>query len=101
MVKIGINGFGRIGRLVLRAALDKGADVVAINDPFIPLDYMVYMFKYDSTHGRFKGDISVEGDKLKINGKLISVFGERDPTAIPWGSAGADYVVESTGIYHY
>jgi len=93
MVKIGINGFGRIGRLVLRAALDKGADVVAINDPFIPLDYMVYMFKYDSTHGRYKGDISVEGDKLKINGKLISVFGERDPTAIPWGSAGADYVV--------
>ena len=60
---------------------------------------MVYMFKYDSTHGRFKGDISVEGDKLKINGKLISVFGERDPTAIPWGSAGADYVVESTGVF--
>ena len=57
------------------------------------------MFKYDSTHGRFKGDISVEGDKLKINGKLISVFGERDPTAIPWGSAGADYVVESTGVF--
>ena len=60
---------------------------------------MVYMFKYDSTHGRYKGDISVEGDKLKINGKLISVFGERDPTAIPWGSAGADYVVESTGVF--
>jgi len=99
MVKIGINGFGRIGRLVLRAALDKGADVVAINDPFIPLDYMVYMFKYDSTHGRFKGDISVEGDKLKINGKLIAVFGERDPTAIQWGSAGAEYVVESTGVF--
>jgi len=99
MVKIGINGFGRIGRLVLRAALDKGADVVAINDPFIPLDYMVYMFKYDSTHGRFKGDISVEGDKLKINGKLIHVFGERDPTAIQWGSAGAEYVVESTGVF--
>lgn len=99
MVKLGINGFGRIGRLVLRAAMDKGVDVVAVNDPFIPLDYMVYMFKYDSTHGRFKGDISVEGDKLKINGKLISVFGERDPTAIPWGSAGADYVVESTGVF--
>merc|ERR1711884_59352 len=99
MVKVGINGFGRIGRLVLRAALDKNVDVVAINDPFIPLDYMVYMFKYDSTHGRYKGDISVEGDKLKINGKLISVFGERDPTAIPWGSAGADYVVESTGVF--
>merc|ERR1712062_880438 len=99
MVKVGINGFGRIGRLVLRAALDKNVDVVAINDPFIPLDYMVYMFKYDSTHGRYKGEVCVEGDKLKINGKLISVFGERDPTAIPWGSAGADYVVESTGVF--
>merc|ERR1711994_985460 len=99
MVKIGINGFGRIGRLVLRAALDKGADVVAINDPFIPLDYMVYMFKYDSTHGRYKGDISVDGDKLKINGKLIAIFGERDPTQIKWGEAGAEYVVESTGVF--
>merc|ERR1711953_330629 len=99
MVKVGINGFGRIGRLVLRAALDKNVDVVAINDPFIPLDYMVYMFKYDSTHGRYKGEVCVEGDKLKINGKEIAVFGERDPTAIPWGSAGADYVVESTGVF--
>jgi len=101
MVKVGINGFGRIGRLVLRAAMDKGGvEVVAINDPFIPLDYMVYMFKYDSTHGRFKGEVSVAGDKLVINGKEIAVFGERDPTAIPWGSAGADYVVESTGVFH-
>merc|ERR1712012_190559 len=99
MVKVGINGFGRIGRLVLRAALDKNVDVVAINDPFTPLDYMVYMFKYDSTHGRYKGEVCVEGDKLKINGKEIAVFGERDPTAIPWGSAGADYVVESTGVF--
>jgi glyceraldehyde 3-phosphate dehydrogenase len=72
---------------------------VAINDPFIPLDYMVYMFKYDSTHGRFKGDIKVEGNQLNINGKLVAVFGERDPTAIPWGSVGADYVVESTGVF--
>merc|ERR1712223_442953 len=99
MVKVGINGFGRIGRLVLRAALDKGVDVVAVNDPFIPLDYMVYMFKYDSTHGRYKGDVAVAGDKLVIDGKEISVFGERDPTAIPWGSAGAEYVVESTGVF--
>lgn len=60
---------------------------------------MVYMFKYDSTHGRFKGDVSIDGDKLKINGNLISIFGERDPTAIQWGSAGADYVVESTGVF--
>jgi len=78
---------------------DKGVDVVAINDPFIPLDYMVYMFKYDSTHGRFKGDVSVVDGKLKINDQLIAVFGERDPTAIQWGSAGADYVVESTGVF--
>jgi len=99
MVKIGINGFGRIGRLVLRAAMDKGVNVVAINDPFIPLDYMVYMFKYDSTHGRFKGNVSVEDGKLKINDQLITVFGERDPTAIQWSSAGAEYVVESTGVF--
>jgi glyceraldehyde 3-phosphate dehydrogenase len=99
MAKVGINGFGRIGRLVLRAALEKGVDVVAVNDPFIPLDYMVYMFKYDSTHGRFKGEVSVDGDHLVIDGKKIAVFGERDPTVIPWASAGAEYVVESTGVF--
>merc|ERR1719188_1069329 len=99
MAKVGINGFGRIGRLVLRAAIDKGVDVVAINDPFIPLDYMVYMFKYDSTHGKFKGEISADGDKLVINGKKIAVYGERDPTAIPWGKEGAEYIVESTGVF--
>ncbi len=98
--KIGINGFGRIGRLVLRAALqDGGVKVAAINDPFIPLDYMVYMFKYDSTHGRYKGEVKAEGGKLVIDGCQIDVFGERDPTAIPWGKAGADYVVESTGVF--
>nr|AGM32639.1 glyceraldehyde-3-phosphate dehydrogenase [Coptotermes formosanus] len=99
MAKIGINGFGRIGRLVLRAALEKGAEVVAINDPFIGLDYMVYMFKYDSTHGRFKGEVKTEGDQLVVNGYKISVFSERDPKAIPWGKAGAEYVVESTGVF--
>jgi len=99
MAKVGINGFGRIGRLVLRAAIDKGVAVVAINDPFIPLDYMVYMFKYDSTHGKFKGEISADGDKLVINGQKISVYGERDPNAIPWGKDGAEYIVESTGVF--
>lgn len=99
MSKIGINGFGRIGRLVLRAALEKGAQVVAVNDPFIGLDYMAYMFKYDSTHGRFKGDVKVEGDHLVVNGHKIAVFCERDPKAIPWGKAGAEYVVESTGVF--
>merc|ERR1712095_203636 len=97
--KIGINGFGRIGRLVLRAAVEKGAVVVAINDPFIPLDYMVYMFKYDSTHGRFKGEVSEDGKFLYVNGNKITVFNERDPAAINWASAGAEYIVESTGVF--
>jgi len=99
MAKVGINGFGRIGRIVLRAALDKGVEVVAINDPFIPLDYMVYMFKYDSTHGRFKGDIHHENGVLVVNGHKIQVFSEKDPTAIPWGKSGVEYVVESTGVF--
>jgi len=99
MAAIGINGFGRIGRLVLRAALQKGANVVAINDPFIDLDYMVYMFKYDSTHGQYKGEVSAADGKLVVDGRSITVFSERDPTAIPWGSVGAVYVVESTGVF--
>jgi len=99
MAAIGINGFGRIGRLVLRAALQKGANVVAINDPFIDLDYMVYMFKYDSTHGQYKGEVSTADGKLVVDGHSITVFSERDPTAIPWGSVGAKYVVESTGVF--
>merc|ERR1712025_753547 len=96
---IGINGFGRIGRLVLRAAIDKGATVVAVNDPFIPLDYMVYMFKYDSTHGQFKGEVKEDGKFLYVNGNKITVFNERDPANINWAGAGAEYVVESTGVF--
>jgi len=99
MSAIGINGFGRIGRLVLRAALAKGATVVAINDPFIGLDYMVYMFKYDSTHGQYKGDVKTEDGKLVIDGHAITVFAERDPANIDWAGAGAEYVVESTGVF--
>jgi glyceraldehyde 3-phosphate dehydrogenase len=100
MVKVGINGFGRIGRLVLRNALGfADIEVVAINDPFIGLDYMVYMFKYDSIHGRFKGSVEAKDGKLWIEGKSISVFAERDPANIAWGSVGADYVVESTGVF--
>ena len=76
MASIGINGFGRIGRIVLRAALAKGVKVVAINDPFIPLDYMVYMFKYDSTHGQFKGEVKTENGHLIVNGQAIQVFME-------------------------
>lgn len=96
---VGINGFGRIGRIVLRQCLAKGLQVTAINDPFIDLDYMVYMFKYDSTHGRFKGEVSTKNGMLVVNGKEIHVFQERDPKAIPWAKAGADYVVESTGVF--
>jgi glyceraldehyde 3-phosphate dehydrogenase len=99
-VKVGINGFGRIGRIVFRNAILHGdVDVVAVNDPFIDLEYMVYMFKYDSTHGRFQGDVSAKGNKLVVNGREISVFAERDPASIPWGSVGAEYVVESTGVF--
>ena len=73
--------------------------VVAINDPFIPLDYMVYMFKYDSTHGQFKGEVKEDGKFLYVNGNKITVFNERDPASINWASAGAEYVVESTGVF--
>merc|ERR1712063_1586 len=91
---------GRIGRLVCKAAIqNEEVEVVAVNDPFMDVEYMVYLFQYDSTHGRFKGDVKVNGDKLQINGKDITVFSERDPAAIPWGSAGADYIVESTGVF--
>ncbi|XP_053769331.1 glyceraldehyde-3-phosphate dehydrogenase-like [Desmodus rotundus] len=100
MVKIGVNGFGRIGRLVTRAAFYSGkVDVVAINDPFIDLNYMVYMFQYDSTQGKFKGTVKAENGKLVINGKSISIFQERDPSNIKWGDAGAEYVMESTGVF--
>ncbi|KAK1922450.1 glyceraldehyde-3-phosphate dehydrogenase [Papiliotrema laurentii] len=99
-VKVGINGFGRIGRIVMRNAVEHGdIDVVAINDPFIDLEYMVYMFKYDSMHGRFKGSIEQKDGKLYINNKPIIVYGERDPTNIKWGEAGAEYIVESTGVF--
>jgi glyceraldehyde 3-phosphate dehydrogenase len=99
MSKIGINGFGRIGRLVLRACLEKGAEVVAVNDPFIDVNYMVYMFRYDSTHGRFKGDVKEEGGMLVVNGQKIHVFQEMKPNQIPWSKAGAEIVVESTGVF--
>ncbi|KAL6601942.1 hypothetical protein U3516DRAFT_910442, partial [Neocallimastix sp. 'constans'] len=99
-IKVGINGFGRIGRLVFRSSFDRDdIDVVAINDPFIDLDYMVYLAKYDSTHGRFNGTVEAKNGKLVVNGKEISVFACRDPAEIAWGSAGAEYVVESTGVF--
>lgn len=99
MSKIGINGFGRIGRLVLRSAVEQGAEVVAVNDPFLNVEYMVYLFKYDSTHGKFTGSVGKDGDYLVVNGKKIRVYTERDPASIKWAEAGAEYVVESTGVF--
>ncbi|GBG74335.1 hypothetical protein CBR_g18746 [Chara braunii] len=100
-VKIGINGFGRIGRLVLRASLNHPkVQVVAVNDPFLDPEYIVYLFKYDTVHGKYKGEVGLSADKkLVVDGKEIAIFALRDPSAIPWGEAGADYVVESTGVF--
>ncbi len=99
-VKVGINGFGRIGKLVFQAALEKeDIDVVAVNDPFITADYMVYMTKYDTVHGRFNGDIKADGNKLIVNGKTINVYNEMDPHNIPWGQEGVDFVLECSGVF--
>jgi glyceraldehyde 3-phosphate dehydrogenase len=99
-VKIGINGFGRIGRLVFRAAIENpNVEIKGINDPFIDLEYMKYMLRYDTVHGKFNGTISTEDGKLVVNGKAISVFASKDPAEIPWASCGAEYIVESTGVF--
>ena len=98
--KVGINGFGRIGRIVFRNAINRDdVDVVAVNDPFIEISYAAYMLKYDSTHGQFKGTIEVDSQGLVVNGKKIRFFAEKDPASIPWGQAGASYIVESTGVF--
>ncbi len=98
-MKIGINGFGRIGRLVFRAAINNPkVEVVGIND-LIDVDYMAYMLKYDSTHGRFNGEVSVDGGMLVVNGKKIRVTAEKDPANLKWNEIGAEYVVESTGLF--
>jgi len=103
-VNIGINGFGRIGRLVFRAAAANGdVNISAVNDPFMPLDYMLYQLSYDSVHGAFKGTVSTktEGGKefLVVNGRDIEVFHEKDPGSIGWGATKTDYVCESTGVF--
>lgn len=103
-VKVGINGFGRIGRLVFRALVEQGLlgdtlDVVAVND-LVPADNLAYLLKYDSTQGRFTGTVSSEGDNLIVNGKQIKVLSERaGPAALPWGELGVDLVIESTGLF--
>ncbi len=99
-IKVGINGFGRIGRMVFRAAVQNFSDIeiVGINDLLDP-DYLAYMLKYDSVHGRFKGDVGVDGNNLVVNGKKIRLTKEKDPAALKWGDVGADVVVESTGFF--
>ena len=99
-VKIGINGFGRIGNLAFQAALKKKeVEVVAINDPFITADYMAYMVKYDTVHGKFDGEVSSKENTLIVNGKEIKVYNEMDPANIPWGKDGVDYVLECSGVF--
>ena len=99
-VKVGINGFGRIGKLVFQAALEKGeVDVVAVNDPFITADYMAYMLKFDTVHGKFDGQVRGEGNKLYVNDKVVNVYNEMDPHNIPWGAEGVEYVLECSGVF--
>jgi glyceraldehyde 3-phosphate dehydrogenase len=99
-IKVGINGFGRIGRMVFRAAVQNFSDIeiVGINDLLEP-DYLAYMLKYDSVHGRFKGDVSVDGNTLVVNGKRIRLTAERDPSTLKWNEVGAEVVIESTGLF--
>ncbi|KAI1780520.1 glyceraldehyde-3-phosphate dehydrogenase [Hypoxylon cercidicola] len=100
VVKVGINGFGRIGRIVFRNAVEHSdIEVVAVNDPFIETHYAQYMLKYDSTHGIFKGTVTHEADGLVVNGKKVKFYQERDPANIPWSETGAEYIVESTGVF--
>jgi len=101
MIKVGINGFGRIGRMVFRAAVknfSKDIEIVGINDLLDP-EYLAYMLKYDSVHGNFQGEISVEGNTLVVNGKKIRLTAEKDPATLKWNEVGADVVVESTGLF--
>jgi glyceraldehyde 3-phosphate dehydrogenase len=99
-VQVGINGFGRIGRLVCRAALaNPNIEVVAVNDPFMDVEYMAYLFAHDSTHGQFDGTVAHNDGKLVINDRAIDVYAERNPADIPWADSGVTHVVESTGVF--
>ena len=99
-IKVGINGFGRIGRLVFRAGLDNPEiEFVGINDPFMTPDYCAYMLRYDTVHGRYDGEVSFTDDAIVVNGKAVKFYAEKDPANIPWSACGAEYVVESTGVF--
>jgi len=99
-VKVGINGFGRIGRIVARTILTKpGVELVALNDPFLDPAYCAYLFRHDSVHGKFKGEVTNTADSLTISGHVVKVYDKRDPDQIPWGSHQVDVVIESTGVF--
>ena len=99
-LKAGINGFGRIGSLAFSASLDKeDIEIVAINDPFIAVDYMAYMIKHDTVHGQFKGTVEVDGEDLVVNGRRVKVFNEKDPSQVKWAEAGVEYVLECSGVF--
>ncbi len=99
-IKVGINGFGRIGRLVFRAGLNNpNIEFVGVNDPFMTPDYCAYMLKYDSVHGRYNGDVKVTENSIIVEGKEVKFYAEKDPANIPWASCGAEYVVDSTGVF--
>ncbi|HXK74821.1 MAG TPA: glyceraldehyde 3-phosphate dehydrogenase NAD-binding domain-containing protein, partial [Bacteroidales bacterium] len=98
-IKVGINGFGRIGRLVFRASLEReNLEVVAIND-LLDVSYMAYMLKYDTVHGNFKGEVEIDGDNLIVDGRKIRITAEKDPLNLRWDEVGVEYVVESTGLF--
>ncbi|MGD9559710.1 MAG: type I glyceraldehyde-3-phosphate dehydrogenase, partial [Oscillospiraceae bacterium] len=100
-IKVGINGFGRIGRLVFRAGLDNpNIEFVGINDPFMEPDYCAYMLKYDTIHGQYKGEVSYTNDAIIVDGREVKFYAEREPKDIPWKACGAEYVVDATGIFH-
>ena len=99
-IRVGVNGFGRIGKLAFLSAVERDSvDCIAVNDPFIPVDYMVYMIRHDTVHGGFKGDVHVEDGNLVVNGKVIRVFNEADPVNVPWGELGVEYVLECSGVF--
>lgn len=99
-IKVGINGFGRIGRLVFRAGLENpNIEFVGVNDPFMTPEYCAYMLKYDTVHGRYHGKVEVTADSIIVEGKEVKFYAEKDPANIPWGACGAEYVVDSTGVF--
>ena len=98
-MKVAINGFGRIGKIAFQIAIEKGLDVVAVNDPFLAPDYIEYLLKYDTVHGKFNGELSHDENNIIVNGKKIRVFNELEPKNVPWGELGVHTVIECSGVF--